>query len=346
MLAMVMAALAVLAVLVAPSAAVAKPDFSQSTVTLEPASPQEGDVITWLVHVRNSGDEPAPFTEVEFELPLEAMFVDVTGLEGLDAKVDPIEKVIAVTIDLPAGADRRFSVRMVIPHDAGGRSLTPHLKVRYLHAGVEFYGGGDPVTIDTRIRNTGVVLGGVRFNPAALSVIGVLLLYPMLRVLTGSRKDARGPVLMIVVAVGFLSIFAAMAGHDYRTISAFRESSCTILDSRIRSETSTSSIPSPRGRTTNTSYEPLLAMRYAAAGLDVISTGYSTGSRLQIGRGASTIDEAARFTIGTRVPCWFDPDEPIRVVVLPGFGGAYFFALLPLAMLAGGVWALSGKRAS
>ena len=122
----------------APAAAFAKPDFSRSTIALDPAAPKEGDVVTFLVHLRNTGDEPAPFTEVEFELPLEAMFVDVTGLDG--AKVDPVDKVIAATIDLPAGADRQFTVRMVIPRDAGGRSLSPHLKVRYAHAGVEFYG--------------------------------------------------------------------------------------------------------------------------------------------------------------------------------------------------------------
>jgi hypothetical protein len=338
-------ALLITALMFVPAAALAKPDFSRSTIALDPAAPKEGDVVTFLVHIRNSGDEAAPFTEVEFELPLEAMFVDVTGLEGLDgAKVDPVDKVIAATIDLPAGADRRFSARMVIPHDAGGRSLVPRLKVRYAHAGVEFYGGGDPVMIDTRLANTGVVLGGVRFHPAAITLIAVLLLYPMLRVLTASRKESQGPVLMIVVAVGFLSIFAAMAGHDYRTISAFRQTSCTILDSRIRSDTSTSSISSPGRRTTNTSHEPLLAMRYPADGLEVIGTGYSTGSRLQIGRGASTLAEAARFTIGAQVPCWFDPDDPTRVMVLPGFGGAYFFALLPLGMLALGVWALAGKR--
>lgn len=132
-----------LALMLAPAAAFAKPDFTRSTIALDPAAPKEGDVVTFLVHIRNSGDEAAPFTEVEFELPLEAMFVDVTALEGLEgAKVDPVDKVIAATIDLPAGADRRFSVRMVIPHDAGGRSLAPRLKVRYAHAGVEFYGGG------------------------------------------------------------------------------------------------------------------------------------------------------------------------------------------------------------
>lgn len=148
--------LMVAALMFVPAAAFAKPDFSRSTIALDPAAPKEGDVVTFLVHIRNSGDEPAPFTEVEFELPLEAMFVDMTGLDG--AKVEPAEKVIASTIDLPACADRQFSVRMVVPNDAGGRTLSPRLKVRYAHRGVEFY-GGEPVTVDTRVANTGVVLG-------------------------------------------------------------------------------------------------------------------------------------------------------------------------------------------
>lgn len=334
-----------LAVMVAPLAAIAKPDFSRSTIALDPAAPKEGDVITFLVHIRNTGDEPAPFTEVEFELPLEAMFVDMMGLDS--AKADMADKVIAATIDLPAGADRQFTVRMVVPRDAGGNSLSPTLKVRYAHAGVEFR-AGEPVTIDTRVAETGVVLGGIRFNRPSLALLGVLLLYPVLRLLTGSRKGSRrrtkGPIVMIVIGAGFLAIFAGLAYDDWRTISAFRQSTCTILDSRLRIETATSSTSSPRRPQTTTTYEPLLAMRYVDNGRDVIGTGYSTGSRLQIGLGSSTIREYEQFKIGAEVPCWFDPDDPARVMVLPGFGGAYFFALLPLGLLVAGVWALAGKR--
>jgi hypothetical protein len=148
---------------------------------------------------------------------------------------------------------------------------------------------------------------------------------------------------MIVIAVGFLSIFAGMAYDDWRTVSAFQQSSCTILDSRIRVETSESSTSTQGRRTTNTSYEPLLAMRYTADGREVIGTGYSTGSRLSIGRGASTIREADQFKIGAQVPCWFDPQDPARVMVLPGFGGAYFFALLPMLLLSAGAYALFSR---
>jgi hypothetical protein len=336
------------ALMLAPAAAFAKPDFSRSTIALDPAVPKEGDVITFLVHIRNSGDEPAPFTEVELELPLEAMFVDVTGLDG--AKVDPADKVIAATLDLPAGADRQFNVRMVVPRDAGGRTLSPKLKVRYAHRGVEFY-GGEPIAIDTRVADSGFVLGGIRFNRASLALLGVLLLYPVLRLLTGSRKGTQGPVVMIVIAVGFLSIFAGMAYDDWRTISAFRQSSCNVLDSRIRIDTSTSSstsspTSSASRRQTTTTYEPLLALRYVDNGREVIGTGFSTDSRLDIGGGASTIREYSQFKIGAQVPCWFDPQDAGRVMVLPGFGGAYFFALLPMLLLGAGVYALFPRRRS
>jgi hypothetical protein len=327
--------------MVAPVAAFAKPDFSRSTIAIDPAAPKESDLITFLVHLRNTGDEPAPFAEVDFELPLEAMFVDMAGLDG--AKVDLVDKAITTTIDLPAGADRQFTVRMIVPRDAGGNTLSPNLKVRYAHAGVEFR-GGESLTIDSRIAETGFVLGGVRFNRASLVLIGVLLLYPVLRLLTGSRKSTKGPIVMIVIAAGFLAIFAGMAYDDWRTIGAFRQSSCEILDSRLRVDTSPSATSSPGRRAINTIYEPLLALRYIDSGREMIGTGYSTGSRLQIGRGASTVSEYEQFKVGAQVPCWFDPDDPTRVMVLPGFGGAYFFAVLPSLLLAAGIWGLFGSR--
>ena len=123
-----------------------KPDFSQSTIALDPASPKEGDVVTYRVQVRNTGDEAAPFTEVEFELPLEAMYVDMSEV---DAKVDLVDKVLTTTVDLPPGAERQFAVRMIVPRDSGGKTLSPTLKVRYAHAGVDFR-SGEPVTSGSR----------------------------------------------------------------------------------------------------------------------------------------------------------------------------------------------------
>ena len=50
--------------------------------------------------------------------------------------------------------------------------------------------------------------------------------------------------------------------------------------------------------------------------------------------------EYAQWKVGDRVPCWFDPDNVNDVIVVRGFGGAYVFAVLPLALLALGVYSL------
>jgi hypothetical protein len=168
----------------------------------------------------------------------------------------------------------------------------------------------------------------------------------LLRLLTGSRKGAQGPILMIVIAVGFLSIFAGMAWHDWRTVRAFPQAYCTVLDTRMRVDVSSSKTSLPKGPRYEytTSYDPLIALRYLVADREVIGTGYGTGSRLDIGRGETLIRDYERFKIGAEVPCWYDPRDPSRVLVRTGFGGAYVFAILPMALLAAGVYGLTSRR--
>ena len=93
-----------LALLVAAGAAWAKPDLSQSTIAAD-STVAEGDVVTFTLLLRNSGDQDAPGTALEIDLPHEAMFVDLAGLEN--ASVDPHAKHVTASIDLPAGAERR-----------------------------------------------------------------------------------------------------------------------------------------------------------------------------------------------------------------------------------------------
>jgi hypothetical protein len=118
-----------------------------------------------------------------------------------------------------------------------------------------------------------------------------------------------------------------MAWRDWRSLS-WPEAACTVLDRWVRSD-------------------KLLALRYQAAGVETISTGFDTGSRLEIGGGANAQRELSRWEIGATVPCWFDPENPKDVVVVPGFGGAYVFALFPLPVFLFGLWlirASPGRR--
>ena len=206
------------------------------------------------------------------------------------------------------------------------------------------------------------MLGSHRITPAGLVSLAFLLAILVLWVL-GRVRSRRGPstdrrgrpvprvlargtgpipgALAIVIALGFWTLFGSMAWRDWRSL-AWPETTCTVLDRRLKIETATSGTGGSR---TTEYFDKLLALRYQAAGVDTISTGFDTGSRLQIGGGANARQELERWAIGATVPCWFDPEDPRDVVVVPGFGGAYLFALFPLPVFLFGVWLLRTRIA-
>jgi uncharacterized repeat protein (TIGR01451 family) len=322
---------------------VARPDFSRTTIAVEPSGPLAGDVVRFQVTLRNTGDAESVAPQLTVTLPHEGLFVDLAGLDG--ARVDLANRSIETSVPLPAGADRSFAFRVVAPRDAGGRVLSPRVSLQDFHAGASYI---DSVTIGigTRPATGGLVLGSHRITPAGLVSLGFLLTILVLWVVGRVRRvpstDRRGrPVprvlargigpipgaLAIVVALGFWTLFGSMAWRDWRSLS-WPEAACTVLDRWVRSD-------------------KLLALRYQAAGVETISTGFDTGSRLEIGGGANAQRELSRWEIGATVPCWFDPENPKDVVVVPGFGGAYVFALFPLPVFLFGLWlirASPGRR--
>ena len=273
------------------------------------------------------------------------MFAALSGFG--DAAVDPAAKVVHGVIDLPAGAEKRFQFQVIVPRDAGGRVLTSDLHVRNLYLGAEFYGGAE-IPIDTRTRTDGVALGGMRIAPAGLGVLAVLALLPLLALLFRSRTRSMGPIVAVVIAIGFWTLFTSMAIRDWRSLSDWQESSCIVRDSRLRSETASSVTTersgSSRVRREATTDEPLLALEYNAGGRRMVSTGFDTGSRASIGGLGGALAEFSRWPIGGTVPCWFDSGHPEDVVVIRGFGGAYFFALFPLPLFLFGAWAIATGR--
>jgi uncharacterized repeat protein (TIGR01451 family) len=323
-----------LGLLAAASDAWAKPDFSQSTIAAD-STAVEGDVVTFTMVLRNSGDQDAPGTALEIQLPHEAMFVDLSGLEN--ATVDPHAKLVTAAIDLPASAERHVSFRVVVPRDAGGNALNPSFSLKNLYLSTQ-HSASAWIDIDTRVSTSGFAIGGVRLGRVELALIAILALYPLLWLVVRSH----GPVFALVLSVGFWTIFATMAWRDWQTVNAWRQSTCTILDSRLRGETISSTGSGPRGaRTTqSTAYKALLALNYPVDGQEIVSTGFDTDSRLGIGGAQRALEDVSRWPIGTTVPCWFDPDNVSDVVVIPGFGGAYLFALFPLPVFIYGLMAI------
>ena len=83
-------------------------------------------------------------------------------------------------------------------------------------------------------------------------------------------------------------------------------------------------------RTDETNYVPVLGLKYDASGKGTYSSGYDTGSRIGIGGQGGRTEELSRWGVGGTTPCWYNPSDPLDVVVLNGFGGAYLFALFPI----------------
>jgi uncharacterized repeat protein (TIGR01451 family) len=325
-----------------------KPDFTSSTITASPAAPVEGDVVTFSVSLRNTGDEDASGTHVRLTFPHEGMFIDLSGLEA--PSIDREAREAEATVDLPAGASRDFQFRVIAPRDSAGNLLIPRIAVQHFTSRTEHY---DSVTVDIGGRRStdGVAIGGYLITTAGLVVLALLISIPLLwlivRMMMGASASRQGSVrrrgggplaaaAAIVIAIGFWTMFAAMAIRDYQSLS-WPQTTCTILDRRLNVTATTSSSGSGASRDSNT-YATMLAMRYMVNGTETYSTGFDTGSRLSVGGRSGAAAELQAWSIGNQVPCWYAPANPADIVVKRGFGGAYLFALFPLPVFLLGVW--------
>ena len=313
--------------LVAASIALAAADLSGSTIATDPPAPVERDVVVYRIRLENRGDADAVPTFLRFRLPGAALFVGAGGAEA--TRLEEIDRVVAGSVELPAGATRDVEVRVVVPNGAAGQSLGASLQLQRFSAGIEEW-IHSTVAIDARPSTSGAVVGPLRVTAAGFAVLAFLAGYVVLLVVFRGR-GAR-PLFALVSALGFLAYFGAMAALDGRTLGEWPESECTVLDRRT----------SPIGKEGKRRELELLALRYAAAGETWISTGLDTGMQR-----LPTFEPGAGepYAIGATIPCWTDPDDPARVIVRRGFGAAYLFALFPLPVLAWGWFLLRARLA-
>ena len=340
----------------------AAPDFSKTTIAIEPASPREADLVTFVVTLRNASPDDAGAVYVTLDWPLMGFLVDGTGLDG--AEIDHEARRITLSqVPLPAGGERRIALRVLAPRDSGGDTLSVALRMSHFDSQTDHYDRA-MVTIDTRLADAGVPIGGVRVTRAGIVVLIVLaggvLLWLGLRLaaaprppavragglgaLLASRVGPGSAAAAITVAIGFWVLFASMAWRDYQSLS-WPETTCTILGGRLSAQSTTRSSTSPAtgAQRDDTSYVPVLGLRYLVDGRETYSSGYDTGSRLGIGGRGGRTAELAQWTIGGTTPCWYAPADPLDVVVQRGFGGAYLFALFPVPVF----WlGLLGARAA
>ena len=333
--------LLVAAVLVAARPAIARPDFESSEISSESTSVTEGDVAHFKVVLRNRGDEPAEAVEVIIPFPTMGHLIEVKGLD--DVRTDHESREVTAKVSLPMNAERMVDLALLTPRDAAGHLLSLTVRIIHFHTMAETWIHGK-VEIDTRARSDGLRIGGLRVAPAGVLVLGWLLVTGISLTLAGrfTRQSDSGRffgphagVMALMISLGFWMIFAAMGWYDYEVLFHWKETTGEIVGRRVTLQSVNSNHRLSSGATSQSRHsdvaKPEFAVRDIVDGHEVLSSGYDTGSSLRVGGGKAQLEkEFQEWTVGSRVVCWYDPNEPKSMVVKRGFGGAYLFALLPL----------------
>lgn len=309
--------------------------FDASILTPVGPPPREGGTYAYRLSLRATADVSGA---VEITLPSAAMFVRLDGLDG--AELDDESRSIRWQGAMTGGQQREVTLTLVAGVDAAGHTSSLHVALRpwqgdpsYLAHAVEVE--SQPATTVARLGHIGITAPGL----AVLGWLAATLLF-WLAMRAARPRDAAWAPVVIMVPVGFLFYFALLAREDTR-IMRLPETTCTVVDRVIDSRTASSSV---RRSGPQTVYAPRLALRYADGDGDAVAQGFGTDSRLAGTRASRVEALLSRYALGAQVPCAIDARDPRRAYVERGFGGAYVFALIPLPVLALGLWGLWKRR--
>lgn len=200
---------------------------------------------------------------------------------------------------LPPGASKVLKHTLVTRPESSGLTLANRAAIHYDGA---YWAVDRDLEIDTPPTGGGITEAG----QVVLGYVAVAAMI-MLAVRRQSRMR-RTAVWLIVLSTGFLLIFGHMAWRDSRMRTEFVETQCTVVDSMARYM---------EARQTGGAGKPIFAVRYG----DMVSIGYG---REPLSRGA-------------KAKCWYDPEEPTKVVLSRALDGGYVFALIPFGTLAFGI---------
>ncbi len=325
----------ILAAVIAGPAFAAEPDFSTSTVIHEPVKVVAGDVVRYTVTVTNTGGD-AGYAGVTTALP-RGYFIRASG-DCATATPDEGRRLSWQQGRFATGATRQCQVDVLTRRDAAGTSAPFVTEISMVPSGYHRVEAAPVLATPPHpnIVRTGAV-GITRAGLVVIALLGIALVgavIVMAATRSGGRTIALGAWLAVVISVGFLFIFVGLAHNDLRSYTDYRETSCSIFDSTIRA------VQGSGNRSRSNTYAPEFAVRYAALGTEIYASAEPPASAVSFGWIGHSQRELDRFAVGSVQPCWFDPDDVRTVLLTRGPGGAYLFALLPLAALIVFTWVL------
>ncbi|HEU4889447.1 MAG TPA: DUF3592 domain-containing protein [Thermoanaerobaculia bacterium] len=308
--------------------------FDTSTIAASRSTIHPLETIDYTITVRNTGDSAPSYLRVANAVPTSAMFVSASP----DWKFIEADRELSWMGNLPPGASKVLTLSLVTRPESSGLTLANRAAIHYDGS---YWAVDHDLEIDTPPATGGMKLGAIRISTAGLVVfgyIGLALVLSFVIKLVMLRKPGtlNAGLWLIFLSIGFLLMFAHMAWRDSRMKSRFVQTNCTVVDSMARYQESQSA-STTRSRNHGGTWSPLFAVRYPTPAGNVVSIGYASESRLQIGSPKPTEKALASLPRGAEAPCWYDPEEPKKVVLTRSFGGAYGFAVIPLLTLVLGI---------
>ncbi len=339
----------VLLLLLIAGPCLAGPDFSSSTIAPRNPNPLSSDIVVFDLVLRNTGNEGGTPVFLEVDWGAAGFLADTEGLDS--AEVDHDAGTLRHYLALPAGAEKRVSLHLFTFSEAKGDALSVRMRLADFNHNSEHWDQAS-ITLEPRPVPVKMRIGSIGINDAALVLLlwmaATLLAWILFRWLLkagpeGPRKAAALTFLWMM-PIGFWLIFAAMAWKDWQILTRWTQTRGTIIGRHMEVTTNNNASQQAKRQGTDQNYSITLALRFGHQGKTVYGSGYDPDSFLQMGGRKQREKEIREWTVGATIPCWYNPDNPAELVVKRGFGGAYFFALLPLPFFLFGVRLLRKSR--
>jgi hypothetical protein len=334
-------------------------DLRNSKIAPETEKVPGGAKVTVNVVLKNTGDKPSDGTDLTIGFPQNGFIIRIDGLP--EFKRNDEEREVTARVNIPAGEEFRFSFDLLASRSEVSNFLSTHIEVRNLLAkdlAAARWNSDVSIKITSAPTKSQFVIGGVRINPPpiglAVWMVSTVVMFVWLRsrikwsqVATNDRRiPASGIVALVMLSLGSMMIAGGMAWRDLQTLTSWKESQATILGRRevvkaSKEDRSAAEIRKGIQSRKAITRKPEFALKYLVGDREVISSGFDTGSSINVGSqifGEAEIDD---WVVGKSITCWYDPADPAIFVVRRGFGGAIlFYGLLPLPFLFFGLWLL------
>lgn len=320
-------------------------DFSGSTAVASRSTVHPRETVDFDVTVANRGTAEPNWIEIENGIPTGALLVSYPS----DWRRDPDKRSIRWSGRIAPGEKKQYRVTLIAQPETEGSRLSNDVAIRY--EGNEYHVWTN-VDVDTMLAPPLIRLGRFGITRAGAVVLGFLATLAIAATAAAIvvRLSATGGVrlpgarmpglvsatILVVICLGFLTMFGFIAAEDHRILTEWREAKATVLDADVAIAMLSSATRTSSGATRSSEVAtPHFAVRYATPAGEMVSVSRETPSKTKRGGGfAEAAAALASAAPGATVRVWYDPADPQDVVLARGYGGAYFFALLPIGVLA------------